>query len=666
MHAPPFLLELLLLIAFAAVGVALFERLRLPAITGFLLIGALAGPGGLGLVDDPDRVRELAELGVVFLLFEIGLELPVDRVRRLWRTSLVAGALQVFVTLAVVAGCAVLLGAGWRSAVVIGALVALSSTALVLGQLAERGEVDAPHGQLSLGILIFQDLCIVPFLLVIPILASPAGAGAWGVGLEIGRAGAVLALFYVAARFVLPPLLARVAGIGSRDLFSLLALLVVVGSAVLADSVGLTLAVGAFIGGLVTSTSPYAHQLSAELLPLRGVLLGLFFTAVGMLFDPEAALRDATDLAGYVTGVLVVKTAVVVAVVAGVLRSGLRLGVQTGMVLAQSGEFSFVLAASAAAAGLLEPAVQQTFVAGTMLTLLATPFLIRAAPVVAARFGRLGAAGERAAAVAALEDAAETPTTGHVVVVGYGVAGRVLARVLRSIDTDHVVIDANPRSVADARTAGEPVIYGDATRRALLERVGVARASLVAVAVSDPMATREIVSLVRELAPRAPILTKTRYVLEVDELARRGSDVVVAEEYEASIDLLSEVLRRLGVPEGAVTTFTAQLREEGYEPLRESAALALDPWLAELLDQVATDWVEVPVGYRGEASLAELEVRARTGVNVLARERGGVTLPNPGSGERLKGGDRLLAFGTAEDMGRLRALLAGLAGDGVS
>jgi CPA2 family monovalent cation:H+ antiporter-2 len=224
-----------------------------------------------------------------------------------------------------------------------------------------------------------------------------------------------------------------------------------------------------------------------------------------------------------------------------------------------------------------------------------------------------------------------------------------------------VIVDANPRTAAESRARGQAVVYGDASRRPLLARVGIERARLVAVAISDPIATREIVRLAREMAPRAQILTRTRYVLEVDELAKRGADVVVAEEYEASIDLLSEALRRLDVPDGAIASFTAELREEGYEALREPAGLALDPWLAELLEQVTTEWLEVPASFRGEAGLAALGVRERTGATVLAVERGGVTQPNPRPDEALRGGDRVLAFGSGTALASLRGLLAELA-----
>jgi len=644
------LAELLLVIALAAAGVALFERARLPAVAGFLVIGALVGPGGLGLVDDPARVRELAELGVVFLLFEIGLELPLERVQRLWRVSFVAGALQVAVTLVLVAGVAVELGWPWPSALVIGAVVAMSSTALVLGLLAERGQLDAPHGQLALGILLFQDLCVVPFLLAVPILAGEQGGSPAEIALSVGRAAAALALLALAARFVVPRLLAW--GAGSRDLFSLLALLLVVGSAVVAEQVGLTLAVGAFIGGMVASSSPYAHQLFAEVLPLRGALLGLFFTAVGMLFQPGEALAAAGGVAAYVAAVLVGKAAVVAALVAVLMRRGVRIGVLAGLALAQTGEFSFVLAASATAAGLLPTSFQTVFVAGSLITLVATPFLFRVAPALATAASRLFEEDAPAPAEAVPEGLRD-----HAVVIGFGVAGRNVTRVLRAVGVESVVVDANPRALRTDAPGAPRVVFGDATRAPLLERVGISRARLAIVAVNDPLATREIVALVRQLAPGVTIAARTRYVRDSDRLARSGAAVVVAEELEGTLNLVAEVLRVIGVAESAVARFARELREEGYQALRAPAEVALDPWLVELLAELAPEWVTVPGDFPGQATLAELAIRTRSGANVLAVERDGVVEPNPPAWFALRADDRLLALGTAEAQARLRELL---------
>jgi monovalent cation:H+ antiporter-2, CPA2 family len=648
-----FLGELLLVIALAALGVALFERLRLPAVAGFLAIGAIVGPGGLGLVADPERVRAIAQLGVVFLLFEIGLELPIDRVQRLWRVSFAAGGLQVAVTLALVAGAAVWLGTPWRSALVIGALVAMSSTALVLGLLSERGEIDAPHGQLALGILLFQDLCIVPFLLAVPILAAGEAASAGRIAFEIGRAAGALLLLAVVARFAVPRLLERAARVPSRDLFPLLALLLVVGSAVLAEQIGLTLAVGAFIGGMVASASPYAHQLFAEVLPLRGALLGLFFVAVGMLFDPQRTAESAAGVAAYVAGVGIGKALVVAILVGAVLGRGARIGVLAGLALAQTGEFSFVLAASATAAGLLPPAFQTIFVAGSLVTLIATPFLFRAAPWVAAQAARI------LASEGPVEADADAPgLRDHAVIVGFGVAGRNLSRVLTAVGVPTVVIDANSRALARTGPGAPRVVFGDATRAPLLERVGVADARFAVVVVNDPIATREIVALVRRLAPRVKILARTRYVRDLDALETAGADVVVAEELEGTVSMVSEVLRLSGVSEGGVARFARELREEGYEALRAPVGLALDPWLAELLVALEPDWVDVPPSFVRDASLAELEVRAQTGATVLCVERFGVKHSNPDPGFAVRAGDRLLTLGTPAALDRLRALLA--------
>jgi len=650
------LLELLLVIALAAAGVALFERAGLPAIAGFLVIGALVGPGGLGLVDDPERVRALAELGVVFLLFEIGLELPIERVQRLWRVSFLAGALQVTATVALVAGVAVWAGAPWRAALVVGALVAMSSTALVLGLLAERGELDAPHGQLALGILLFQDLCVVPFLLAVPILAGGEGGSALEVAFSVLRAAAALVALALAARFVVPRLLERAAALRSRDFFSLLALLLVVGSAVLAEQIGLSLAVGAFIGGMVAAASPYAHQLFAEVLPLRGALVGLFFTAVGMLFHPGEAAAAAGGVAAYVAAVALGKTALVAVLVAALMRRGVRTGVLAGVALGQTGEFSFVLAASATAAGLLPESFQQSFVTGSLITLLATPFLFRAAPALATRLAAWLEAGETIEAEGA---AAFEGLSGHAVVVGYGVAGRNVTRVLGAVGVESVVVDANPRAILPDAGPGPRFVFGDATRAPLLARTGIARARFAIVVVNDPLATREIVSVARRLAPAARILARTRYVRDLDVLAAAGADVVVAEELEGTVSMVAEVLRLCAVAEGSVARFTRELREEGYEALRAPPGLALDPWLAELLVELAPEWVEVPAGFPGEASLADLAIRARSGATVLAVERDGVAEPNPSPAYRIRVGDRLLALGAPAAVQRLRELLAG-------
>jgi CPA2 family monovalent cation:H+ antiporter-2 len=650
------LLDVLIVLLAAVVGAGLFERLRLPAVAGLLLAGASVGPGGLGLVEDPERVRVLAKLGVALLLFEIGLELPIDVLRGVWRRAVVSGALQVSLTVAGVAALASAFGTRPETAIVMGMLIALSSTALVMRVLAQRGEIHAPHGQLSVGILLFQDLCLVPFLLAIPFLAGDVARNPNAVAIAIGGDVLALVAFFGAARFLLPWLLEQVARLRSPDLFSLCAFLLAIGSALVAERLGLTLAVGAFIAGLVVNASPYAHQLFAEVVPLRGVLLSIFFTAVGMLLDPMAALQAWGDILGFVASVLLLKTGIIVLLVAFLLRQGPRIGLLTGLALAQTGEFSFVLMEAAAPSGLLDTGLEQTFVAGSVLTLIATPFLVRAGPYLARSLaGGIERLGLDAGAAPAQDDVSD-----HVVIVGFGLAGRTLARVLEASDIPYRAVDQNPALVAHARESGQPVLFGDATRAGILERLHVERAKLVSIAISDPGGTHRCISVVRALAPDVPIVVRTRYLQELDRILAEGATEVVAEEFEASIDVFSKVLRAFEIPEQTIQHFAEAMRMEGYEFMRETEALPIDPWLAEVLQEVSTEWVDVPEDLRSERSILDLAIRAQTGASILAVRRGDVTTPNPSPEFRIRAGDALLVLAPAEGPRRLRELLEGL------
>ncbi len=663
------LFEILLLLALTATGLALFERLKLPAIAGFLVVGAIAGPGVLGLVGEPDRVRVLAEVGIVFLLFEIGLELPLERLRRLWRSALLAGGIQVAATVAVVALGSAVFGLEPASALILGGIVAMSSTALVMRLLVDRGQVDAPHGQLAVAILILQDLSIVPFLLAIPLLAGDAGTSSLDLLLALGRLVLALGVLLGVVRYLVPRLLTRAAQLRSPDLFSLLALLVVLGSAFLAEELGLTLAVGAFLAGVVAGASPHAHQLFSEVVPLRGVFLGIFFTAVGMLFDPAAVIELAPWILAYLAVATLLKAVIVAVISALLMKQGIRVGVLAGLALAQTGEFSFVLAEAAGRAGLLEEWLHQVVISGSILSLLATPFLFRAAPALADFVARgadqlagepdLGSFGQLAQVDRGAADATQDRDGERVVVIGIGLGGQTLTRLLRSLGTPYVVIDSNAQGVEDAIARGEPAVFGDATRPPVLRRLGVTRAKLVAVVISDPLATRRIVSRVRELAPHTPILARTRYVLEVDALSELGSTAVVAEEFEGSLELVAQALRLFKLPGGAIRNFTDALREEGYGAIRTPAELPLDPWLLELLRESGQQWVEVPKRFPHGKSLAELDVRARCGANVLAVERAGTTTANPEASMELQAGDRLLVLGDATALEELDALLEG-------
>lgn len=656
MEASHGLIEAVILLALAAAALSVTDWLRLPSVVGFLVVGALAGPGGFGLVSDPDRVRSLAEIGVVFLLFEIGLELPLDRVRSLWRPALVGGGFQLGVTLGGVAWVCHGLGLPWTTALVVGAGVSMSSTAIVLRLLADEGQIDAPGGRMAVAILLMQDLAIVPFLLALPLLAGEAGQ-AEGVLWALLRMVGALAIVGFGVWFLVPRVLDRVAQSRSSELFSLLALLLVLGSALVAEELGLTLAVGAFLAGMAASASPYAHQLFSEVVPLRGVLLGIFFTAVGMLFDPLRVWAEPTTLLVDVGAIMIGKLVIVTAAAVWLLRQSLRVGLEAGLALCQMGEFSFVLLGAAAQIGLIEPVLQQRVVAASITTLLVSPFLIRFAPAIAGtisdRLSHPGAA--LPTTVAEVEE--DRP---RVVVIGYGPAGQTLIRLLRSLDVPFIAVDTNPSAAVAAERSGEPLLYGDATRPQVLQHLQVDRARLVAVAISDALATRRIVTRIRAMAPSTPILARTRYVREVDRLSMVGANVVVAEEFEGSIALVARALEIFDIPTGAIARFTEALREEGYGAIRAPAALPIDPWLIELLDQTDAEWVEIPAGFAGRPTLSDLDIRAETGASILVVEREGSRHPNPPPDFALGAGDRLLVLGGAESLIRLRHLFGGI------
>ena len=648
-------LEILVVIFAAVIGAAAFERLRLPAVAGLLVVGAIVGPGGLGLVEDPDRVRALAEFGVALLLFQIGLELPIATLRRVWRMAALSGALQVSLTVAGVAALAAAVGVRVETAIVMGMLVSLSSTALVMRVLAQRGEVDAPHGRLSVGILLFQDLCLVPFLLALPILSGEVPRQPEPLALAIGQDLLALAVLFGAARFLLPWVLERVARLRSPDLFSLFAFLMAIGSALVAEEMGLTLAVGAFIAGLVVSASPYAHQLFAEVVPLRGVLLGIFFTAVGMLFDPGAALGAWRGILLFVGGVVILKTGIIVAVLTLVLRQGLRIGILTGLGLAQTGEFSFVLAEAATPSGLLDESLRQIFVAGSVLTLdrHAVSGARCAAP-------RAGAGGRHRAA-------------------GPGSRRRDGGRRRRRPRRHRRLRPGGSHARARPQGLGHPVPRGGPERRLGRRSPGARRARDLRRrdARRDPGAPRRgarEAGVHRDQRSRGHPALHLRSCAHSHPTSGSWSGRATCRIWTSSsprarrrswrrssnprIDLFSKVLRSFGIPHEAITHFAEAMRMEGYEFTRAAGELPIDPWLAELLQEVATEWVDVPEGWEGERTILELGIRSRTGANILAVRRGGATTPNPPPGFAIRAGDSLLVLASPTGLRQLRELLA--------
>jgi monovalent cation:H+ antiporter-2, CPA2 family len=637
--------DVVVLLAVAAGGLLVGRVLGLPAIVAYILVGILAGPSVLGLVQHSTALEQLAELGVALLLFGVGIEFSLDHLRRKLASMAASGGAQIVATIAITAGVSRLFGFELPLAIFLGFLVALSSTAIVFKLYDESGELDAPQGQAAAGILLFQDLALVPMTLLVPVLAAPgenvlvAAAGA------LAKAGAALAVFLVAARAVLPRALELVARAGMPELFPLAALVAAFGTALLATGLGLSLPIGAFLAGLALSGSRYAHQVFSELVPLRDAFVAIFFTSIGMLLRPGAVLANPA-LALLLIAAVLGKGLIVGGVIRAVGHSR-EVAILTALVLSQIGEFSFVLAHQGVAAGLLSAAQEQAFLVAAVLTMAATPVLLNAArrlsQVGAERPDRLASPGRK----------------NHVLVIGFGETGQAITRVLRETGLPFEAVDLLDENVQSGKRDGVEVHFGDASRRVVLDQMGAAEARAAVVTVGDPGATRRIVAQLRQASARVRILVRARRVAEIDELERLGADEVIPSEFEVTIELFVRLLTHLGVPRHVVRIEESLIRTEHYRALRGLGTTA--ELLAETKRLVAGGILETAQVMEGSEAagktLAELNLQRRTGIVVLSVVRDEAPLPAPGGSTRLLAGDLVVIFGPHEAIDSTLAFL---------
>lgn len=632
--------EVIIVLGVATGALLAGKLLRLPPLVSYLVGGVLAGPAAFALVEPSPSLESIAEIGVALLLFGVGIEFSLDQMRRILPRMVASGGAQMPLTVLLTALLFRGLGAAWPVALFAGLLVSLSSTAIVFKLFSETGEIDAPLGKASAGILLFQDLALVPMMLLVPALAHP-GEGVWPqLGVALLKAAAVIVLLLVLARAVLPRILELAAKTRVPELFPLAALVAALGTALLAYKLGLSLPIGAFLAGLALSESRFAHQVFAELMPLRDAFVAVFFTTVGMLFDPTMVFAEPGLLVAMLTGVLL-KGLLIGSIVALLWRS-LPLGILAGAGLAQIGEFSFVLANAGERAGILEPAMAQAFLGCAILSMGATPLLM--------------AAGRRLAQWAG--PSVETPRApeiqDHVVLIGFGLTGRALARVLRETGIAFVVVDMVPDELDEAKRLGVPTIVGDASRRAVLDAAGLGRARAAVITVDQPDVTRRIVSLLRQMNGTLRIIARAQRVDEVAGLERLGADEVIAAEFETSIELLVRLLAGLGIPRHIVRIQESVIRAGHYRALR--GAGTTEDFFSEVRRLVAGGVVDTALVGKGSPAagrtLAELALQQDPGVVVLSVLRQELPLPAPGGMTRLEPGDLVVLFGPHESMDR--------------
>ncbi|MEX5217752.1 MAG: cation:proton antiporter [Nitrospira sp.] len=654
--------DLLIIFTVSTAVVFVFHQFRFPSIAGFLVAGALIGPHGLNLIPDTTKVQVLAEIGIVLLLFTIGIEFSSVQFASARRILVISAPIQVGGTLVLAVFGALAAGLSYQQGIFWGFLVSLSSTAIVLKSLAERGDSDSLHGHATIAILIFQDLAMVPMMLATPILVTQDSSAAGAVVLTLLKALAVVALIVTAAWHLVPTLLQHIVRSRSRELFLLTIIVLCLGIAWLTSLGGLSLALGAFIAGLVIAESEYSHQALAEVLPFRDSFNSLFFVSIGVLMDWHVIFEYPFTVLGLLAAIIVGKfiTGTGAVLAAG---SAPRAAVLAGVALAQVGEFSFILAREGLEVGLLPEKPYQLFLAVSVLTMTITPFLMQWSPYLARRVEAIQRLRhwfpERTAAHQAQVESKQIRIKDHVIILGYGLNGRNLARVLGETEIPYIALDLDGDTVGRESKHGVPIYYGDGANANVLRHMKIDDAKVLVVAISDPFTARRAVQVAKGLNPHIHVVVRTRYLRELEELHQLGADDVVPEEFETSIEIFALVLRTYNLPPEFVTRKAEQVRREGYALLRRSEM----PELAHHLRGGTLTDVEVEMcRVENESpaigrSLAELSIRPRSGASIIAWTRSQVTQSNPSESVRLQAGDVVTLLGSREQIRRAMALL---------
>lgn len=651
-----FLIDIGIVLGAGVVASLAMAALRLPAVTGLLLAGAICGPfGPFGrtLIEDPSTINVLAEVGVVLLLFTIGLEFPLSRFLRIGKPLIVGGSLQVGLTIAATVGVTMGLGMDLRSALPIAFAVSLSSTAIVLRGMSDRGEIDAPHGRFIVGTLLFQDLCVIPMMLALPVLAGGGTAMELlqQTGISLGLAAAAVVVTYVLSRAVLPFLLARVDATRSRESFVLAILAICFGIALSTGYAGLSLALGAFLAGVVIADSPFATRALSDVMPLRDVLTGLFFISLGMLFDYTVLIENPLLVAG-IFGLIFFGKSLLATIAALFMRFPARAAAIAGLGLAQMGEFGFViLNAASGDTGLVDMTGEIRFLsAAAILTMFVTPLVIRFSPHLAAG-AKLLRPLERLLGVRAIDEPskAHEEISDHVVIAGYGVGGRMVANALKTVNVPYIILEMNAETVRAARLEKEPAYYADVTSQEALEHARIHNARAFVLTINDPGAAHRALDTMQRCAPEVPIIVRARYHAEGAQMQAKGARDVVSGELEAAVEIMARVLRLMQVPRNIIDREIALVRDKTQPSARRSTVPRNT--LSELrgLGDLKVESYQVTNDiFAVGKSLKEMNLRTKTGANVIAVSRDDEVYDNPAPDMPIQPGDVLYLLGTLQ------------------
>lgn len=611
---------------------------------GFLIAGILIGPNGLQLINEPESVRRLAEIGVILLLFVIGLEFSLKQLQKNWKVVIGVGSLQLGLTSVLIFMIFKFLETPLNQGILFGLLAALSSTAIVLKMITDRGEIDTVHGRICIGTLLFQDLCVVPMMLVIPFLSPAEELSSIDLWKAVLKAlAAVVGIFFL-SRLIVPRTLDMIARTGSKEHLTLFVILMILGTAWVSETMGLSLAMGAFIAGMIISESEYSHQVVLDILPLKDYFGSIFFISMGMLLQIQVFFESLLWYLGMAVAVIVLK-AFLAFLASLVLKNSFRISLIVGLRLAQIGEFSLLLANLALEKNLFTGNQYQSFLIVSILSMLLAPVLIQISTGLSIRLHSL--VGGVSASTAPVTEPGEAPLSGHVIIAGYGLVGRNLSRVLKETNTPFVILDLNGERIRHALNQDMKALYGDSTHRDTLLRAGIQRARLIVFAISDYVATEQGVRLARKLNPDIYILVRVRYASQVDELNEAGADQVIPEEFETSIEIFSRVLREYRIPQNIIEQQVELARLEGYSMFRGLSLHmeSLKKFSAYLTASLTESFLVLENSWCNHKSLGDLDWTRRQEAKLIAVIRDSHLHANPGKDFYFQEGDILILFG---------------------
>lgn len=663
----PILQDIVIILGLSIVIILVFQRLKLPAILGFLLAGIIAGPHAFNLISSQHEVELLSEIGIIFLLFVIGIELSLKGLASIKKIIFLGGGLQVGGTILITVAISYFIGLPLNTSIFLGFLFSLSSTAIVLKLLQERGEITSPHGRIGLGILIFQDIIVVPMMLFTPLLAGETPNILSSIAIMVIKIVLILIIVYILARFVAPRVFGWVVKTRNQELFILTVVVFCFGVAWLTSTVGLSLALGAFFAGLIISESDYSHQATANVLPFREIFISFFFVSVGTLLNLDFFFSNILNIILLVIGVISLKMLVVGLTVVA-LQYPARTIFLVVFSLFQVGEFSLLLSGVGKENGLIPDNIYQYFLAISIITMGITPFLISYAPkityailkapipaTVRKRLENIQRSSK------AEEEFSEKNLHDHLVIIGYGINGENISKAAKKAEIPYVILDTNPEAFNKAKSKKEPIIFGDATNMTILKHVHVQEARVVVIAISDPGATNKILSNIRQFTQTATIIVRTKYVREIKDAIRLGADEVVPEEFETSIEIFTRVLKKYLVPFDEIQEFINQIRASDYEMLTSMKKSPHSPALQHLNipnKEIVTLKVQRDNHKIVGKSIEESGIGKNYRVTLLAIQREKRYLTEISPDTIIQQGDLLYLFGHPNNINHLNTLLS--------